>query len=173
MFWLWSRLYLQENKHPFWKFLASWPSSSKKNVIIIIVFFLLDICHEAENVQKEVIIVIVFFLLDKGHKAENLQNFLLYYHFPMEDSSESYLQGQGCSSHIAKICVGTKHFTGKAKIKYKSVSSNVLKKIRVGRSEKYFILFWNCVKHKNVVHICYIVTLKVVNSSHYAWKSGN
>ena len=118
VFWLWSRSYLQENKHPFWKFLAWWPLSSKKNVIIIIVFFLLDICHEAENVQKEVIIVIVFFLLDKGHKAENLQKFLLHYHFPMEDSSESYLQGQGCSSHIAKICVGTKHFTGKANITY-------------------------------------------------------
>ena len=39
-------------------------------------------------------IVIVFFLLDKGHEAENLQKeclFLLHYHFPMEDSSESYI----------------------------------------------------------------------------------
>ena len=39
------------------------------------------------------VIVIVFFLLDKGHEAENLQKeclFLLNYHFPMEDSSESY-----------------------------------------------------------------------------------
>ena len=35
----------------------------------------------------------VFVLLDKGHKAENLQKeclFLLHYHFPMEDSSESF-----------------------------------------------------------------------------------
>ena len=35
---------------------------------------------------------IVFFLLDKGHEAENLQKeclFLLHYHFPMADSSES------------------------------------------------------------------------------------
>ena len=31
----------------------------------------------------------------------------------------------------------------KAKIKYMSVSGNVLKKIRVGRSEKYFILFFS------------------------------
>ena len=33
-----------------------------------------------------------FFLLDKGHEAEHLQKrclFLLHYHFPMEDSSES------------------------------------------------------------------------------------
>ena len=35
---------------------------------------------------------IVFFLLDKGHGAKILQKeclFLLHYHFPMEDSSES------------------------------------------------------------------------------------
>ena len=31
----------------------------------------------------------------------------------------------------------------KAKIKYMSVSGYVLKKIRVGRSEKYFILFFS------------------------------
>ena len=31
----------------------------------------------------------------------------------------------------------------KAKIKYVSVSCNVLKKIRVGRSEKYLILFFH------------------------------
>ena len=34
------------------------------------------------------------FLLDKRHEAENLQKeclFLLHYHFPMEDSSESYI----------------------------------------------------------------------------------
>ena len=33
------------------------------------------------------------FLLDKGHEAENLQKeclFLLYYHFPMEDSGELF-----------------------------------------------------------------------------------
>ena len=38
-----------------------------------------------------IVIVIVFFLLDKGNEAESLQKeclFLLYYHFPMEDSSE-------------------------------------------------------------------------------------
>ena len=40
----------------------------------------------------QIVIVIVFFLLDKDHEAEILQKeclFLLYYHFPMEDSSES------------------------------------------------------------------------------------
>ena len=31
--------------------------------------------------------------------------------------------------------------TCKAKLKYKAVSGNMLKKIRVGRSEKYFTLF--------------------------------
>ena len=38
-------------------------------------------------------IVIVFFLLDKGHEAENLQKeclFVLYYHFPKQDSTESF-----------------------------------------------------------------------------------
>ena len=33
-------------------------------------------------------------MLDKGHEAENLQKeclFLLYYHFPMDDSSDSYV----------------------------------------------------------------------------------
>ena len=34
-------------------------------------------------------------------------------------------------------------FVYKAKIKYMSVSGNMLKKIRVGRSEKYFILFFH------------------------------
>ena len=46
-----------------------------------------------EQIENNVVIVIVFFLLDKGHEAENLQKeclFLLHYHFPMEDSSESY-----------------------------------------------------------------------------------
>ena len=41
----------------------------------------------------QIVIAIVFFLLDKGHEAENLQKeclFLLHYHFPMEDSSESF-----------------------------------------------------------------------------------
>ena len=33
--------------------------------------------------------------------------------------------------------------SSKAKIKYMSVSGYVLKKIRVGRSEKYFILFFH------------------------------
>ena len=40
-----------------------------------------------------IVIVIVFFLLDKDHDAEHLQKqclFLLYYHFPMEDASESF-----------------------------------------------------------------------------------
>ena len=32
---------------------------------------------------------------------------------------------------------------GKAKIKYMTVSGNVMKKMRVGRSEKYFILFFH------------------------------
>ena len=46
-----------------------------------------------------------------------------------------------------------------------SVSGNVPKKFRVGREEKYFILFFsfyfeNGVKCKNVVIICQIVTLK-------------
>ena len=52
------------------------------NNIIVIVFFLLD-----------TVIVIVFFLTDKGHEAENLQKeclFLLYYHFPVDDSDESF-----------------------------------------------------------------------------------
>ena len=53
-----------------------------------------------------------------------------------------------------------------------SVSGNLLKKIRVGRSENilfyFFILFCNGVKSKNVVLICHIITLKVDNSSHYA-----
>ena len=42
-----------------------------------------------------IVIIIVFFLLDKGHEAENLQKeclFLLYYHFPIEDSSGSFLR---------------------------------------------------------------------------------
>ena len=37
-------------------------------------------------------ICVYIFLLDKGHEVENLQKeslFLLHYHFPMEDSSES------------------------------------------------------------------------------------
>ena len=34
-------------------------------------------------------------------------------------------------------------YVTKAKIKYMSVSGNVLKKIRVGRPEKYFILFFS------------------------------
>ena len=34
-------------------------------------------------------------------------------------------------------------FLNEAKIKYMSVSGNVLKKIRVCRSEKYFILFFH------------------------------
>ena len=36
---------------------------------------------------------IVFFLLDEGHEAENLLKrvyVLLHYHFPMEDTSESF-----------------------------------------------------------------------------------
>ena len=38
-----------------------------------------------------IVIDIVFFLLDKGHEAENLQRvFCLYYHFPIEDSNESF-----------------------------------------------------------------------------------
>ena len=57
-----------------------------------------------------------------------------------------------------------------------SVSGNVLKKFRVGKYEKYFILFFhfilNGVKCKKVFLICYVVTLKVDNtctsSSYYA-----
>ena len=40
-----------------------------------------------------IVIVIIFFLPDKDHEAENLQKeclFLFYYHFPMEDSNESF-----------------------------------------------------------------------------------
>ena len=57
------------------------------------IFGLVAFIKQKENDNNDVIvIVIVFFLLDKGHEAENLQKeclFLLYYHFPMEDSSES------------------------------------------------------------------------------------
>ena len=50
---------------------------------------------------------------------------------------------------------------------------NMLNKIKVGKSEKYFyfifILFWNDVKYKNVVLICRIITLKDDISSHYMY----
>ena len=51
-----------------------------------------------------------------------------------------------------------------------SVSGNVLKKIRVGRSKKisYFIFSFYGVKRKIVVLICQIVILKVDYSSYYA-----
>ena len=52
-----------------------------------------DVIVKATMDSTYIVIVIVFFLLDKGHEAENLQKeclFLLHYHFPMEDSSESF-----------------------------------------------------------------------------------
>ena len=48
-------------------------------------------CMPHETFKKN--IVFVFFLLDKGREVENLQKeclFLLHYHFPTEDSSESF-----------------------------------------------------------------------------------
>ena len=70
--------------------------------------------------------------------------------------------------------VGQWDMSVKAKIKYMSVSGNVLKKITVGQSENtlfyFFILFWNSVKCKNVVLICHIAkpfkwSLKVIGQN--------
>ena len=55
----------------------------------------------------------------------------------------------------------------KAKIKIMSVSGNMLKKIRVGRSEKYFIfsfyfeIVYIFVNGKNVVLTCYISAVEI------------
>ena len=55
-------------------------------------FGLLALIEQRENDNNDIVIGEFFFWLDKGHEAENLQKdflFLLYYHFPMEDSRES------------------------------------------------------------------------------------
>ena len=53
-----------------------------------------------------------------------------------------------------------------------SVSGNLLKKIRVGRSKKYFILFFHLImkwcKMQKFGPYKHIVTLKIDNSSYYA-----
>ena len=60
---------------------------NKKQTLFLQIFGLVAFIEQKENDNND-----VFFLLDKGHEAENLQKeclFLLHYHFPMEDSSES------------------------------------------------------------------------------------
>ena len=53
-----------------------------------------------------------------------------------------------------------------AKIKYMSVSGNVLKKIRVGKLDKYFILFFQfflkCCQMYKCGFVIFIVTLQLI-----------
>ena len=71
-----------------------------------------------------------------------------YYGFTINIHLSTKYNKVGCkrnsssTSHLDQ-CITFIMVNNKAKIKYMSVSGNVLKKIRVGRSEKYFILFFH------------------------------